>query len=282
MEESLKSINNLLSNKFSTVITISSPKSDILVDFPIPLTLKNDLNYEMGLIYFSTYNAIYNITSENNSFEFKFFDGMLLTNLTIQPGAYEIPQLSNEINNLLIDYASNKTFVNNKFNQVLLKYITEEKEWFKLTVDLTSGRCKISHKLFEFKGKMMSIIGFKNNTIYAAKNLQKLEENKFLFKENKLWSSERLNITDIETINIECNLIQGSYINGESSNILYTFPAFSVPLGYKIIEKPFSSIYFPLNVRTISEMRIKVIDQKERLINFNGEIININLHLRQV
>ena len=128
----------------------------------------------------------------------------------------------------------------------------------------------------------MSIIGFKNNIIYAAKNLQKLEENKFLFKENKLWSSERLNITDIETINIECNLIQGSYINGESSNILYTFPAFSVPLGYKIIEKPFSSIYFPLNVRTISEMRIRVIDQKERLIDFNGEIININLHLRQV
>ena len=135
------------------------------------------------------------------------------------------------------------------------------------------------HKLIEFKGNMMDMFGFKNNVDYVSKII---DLTNYKLQENPFWSSEKVNITDIETINIECDIIQGSYINGVSTNILYTFPAFSVPLGYKIVKEQVVPIYFPLNVRVISRIRIRIIDQKERIVNFNGETINMSLHLRQV
>ena len=62
MEQSLKKLENIFSTKYSTSINIKDTSSDIKVEFPIPLDLNNEYNYELGLMWFSCFNTIFNIT----------------------------------------------------------------------------------------------------------------------------------------------------------------------------------------------------------------------------
>ena len=94
---------------------------------------------------------------------------------------------------------------------------------------------------------------------------------------------ERLvNINNVSDINIECDLIQGCYNNGVSSNLLYSFPSNTVPSGYKLTERMNPPIYIPINRKQISNIHIRIVDQNDKTIDFNGENISMYLHLRQV
>ena len=65
-------------------------------------------------------------------------------------------------------------------------------------------------------------------------------------------------------------------------NILYTFPAYTVPVGYKIIERISFPIYLPVRLKSISSIRVRIIDEDGKLINFNNEEVAMVLELRQV
>ena len=55
-------------NGFSTTFTISASKSEIKVQLPVQLNLDPRYKYEIGLVWFSTYNLVANITEMNNRF----------------------------------------------------------------------------------------------------------------------------------------------------------------------------------------------------------------------
>ena len=67
MEDSLKKLVNIVGSKYSTVLKSSSKDSDWIMHFPVTLELDPSFNYELGLMFFSVYNTIFNI-KENNSF----------------------------------------------------------------------------------------------------------------------------------------------------------------------------------------------------------------------
>ena len=90
------------------------------------------------------------------------------------------------------------------------------------------------------------------------------------------------NIIDIHTINIKTNLIDGGYINNKRNNILHSIPTFTVPVGYKIIEKPSFPIKVPLKKKNIDVITIEIVDEDGNLIDFGGEKINIRLSIEQV
>lgn len=94
MEEKLQKISNLLSNKLSKTFHISDKTTDLKSTFNPPIKLDSDYNYEIGLIYFSANNAIYNITDKNNK--------VIINNkeYKLTPGAYEYKRISKEIENL--------------------------------------------------------------------------------------------------------------------------------------------------------------------------------------
>ena len=74
MEESLKTLVNIISSKYSTVLKSSSKESNWVMHFPIPLELDSTYNYELGMIFFSVYNTIFNINGSdhgNNVFKYK-------------------------------------------------------------------------------------------------------------------------------------------------------------------------------------------------------------------
>ena len=71
MEEKLQKISNLLSHKLSKTFHMSDRKTDLKCTFNPPIKLDSDYNYEIGLIYFSANNAIYNINKSNNEISFQ-------------------------------------------------------------------------------------------------------------------------------------------------------------------------------------------------------------------
>ena len=95
-------------------------------------------------------------------------------------------------------------------------------------------------------------------------------------------STNKINISNLNTINIECDLIQGGFYNGVKDNIIYNFPSFTVPVGYKIIERMNPPLYLPITRKSITDIRFRILDQDCNLISFNNEEINISLHLKQV
>ena len=165
---------------------MSDRKTDLKCTFNPPIKLDSDYNYEIGLIYFSANNAIYNINKSNNEISFKGINNKgLQDNLILTPGAYEYKRISDEI----------KKFSDSKV---------------KLLPDLATGR---SYLVIEkgvsvyFKG-IEKLLGFNNKE----------------FNEGTFISENRIMIRTIHTINIDCNIANGnSYKNGEECNILY-FP----------------------------------------------------------
>lgn len=81
-------------------------------------------------------------------------------------------------------------------------------------------------------------------------------------------------------MSFECNLIKGSYLNEQPSHTIHEFSPI-VPPGYKIIEAPHNVIYFPVTVKSIHNISLSIIDQKNRLINFRGETITLRLHIKK-
>lgn len=102
---------------------------------------------------------------------------------------------------------------------------------------------------------------------------QKLEPNKWHESNNEV------NIQPVSVIRITCDIVQGSYINGEPSHIIHEFVP-SVAPGFRYIEAPINVIYFPIQKSYISSLNIKVIDDNDNCINFRQENIHLRLHLR--
>lgn len=127
-------------------------------------------------------------------------------------------------------------------------------------------------------------------TLYSSKNIDftkvdtfrsLLGFNKQILKANKWHVSEfPVNILPTTVIRIECDIVSGSYINGEPSHIIHEF-ALNVPPGYRIIEIPKNAIYFPINQNNISCIHIRLLDINNNLINLRGEEVQLYLHLRR-
>lgn len=94
-------------------------------------------------------------------------------------------------------------------------------------------------------------------------------------------SDHPVNILKINTLCIECNITKGSFKNGEPCHIIHHFFP-NVPPGFKIIEAPENVIYLPINVNTITNITVKILDQSGNLVNFRGETITVGLHLKKI
>ena len=66
--EKLTKLVNLFSEKYSTSIVTTSKKSDWKLKFPVPLILKPEFEYHIGMMYFNVYNTVYNNYKHNNTF----------------------------------------------------------------------------------------------------------------------------------------------------------------------------------------------------------------------
>src|SRR5215468_5054800 len=162
--------------------------------------------------------------------------------ITIPPGVYEISEIETEIKKIIPEVVLNG--------------------------DNKSMTCELfAPVIFDFntEGFGKSLLGFRG---LSQPNV-------------KITSETRVNINNTNVIRVHCNIASGSYLNGKENHSIYDFYPV-VPPGYKMVEVPSNIIYYPIDVDVIDTFTVSFRDQNNELINFNGEEVTINFHIKKI
>jgi hypothetical protein len=96
-------------------------------------------------------------------------------------------------------------------------------------------------------------------------------------------SPKTVQITSAKAINIHCSLVHQSYDSrGIESDIIYSFPAYKVGIGYKINEEPNTPRYLPVIQEVIKEIRFRITDNNGKALTFKDEECAFSLYVQQV
>ena len=168
------------------------------------------------------------------------------TTTTIPVGAYEI----NDIN----DYIKKSIHKNANINIIPNRNTSTVKIETDVDIDFT------------YENSIGHLLGFEKRVIKA----NELNESDF-----------PVQIIKVNALCIDCNIATGSYSNGSPVHIIHQFFPTVAP-GYKIVESPLNILYFPVSVRTINSITIKIVDQDGNLVNFRRETVTVRLHLKKL
>lgn len=227
---------------------VLSEKNSVLTSvIDPPLQLNENDQYVLGFLNFVSYNMIPNVDEMNNKFH------IADKTIEIPEGTYEIKDIEKYV-----------------IKKISIAYKDAPKIPFvSIKVNMNTLKCEIKSVLDVHLDRPDSIgplLGFTKRKLVAN---QKHE------------SDNPINISKVNAICVECNIITNSFRNGKPVHILHSFTP-KVNPGYKIEESPLNIIYLPINTRYINEIIIKIVDQDGKLINFNNELITVSLHLKSM
>ena len=223
-------------------ITLNGNSSELICDIFPPLEVNR--NTQICLLSLQTNNSIPNVEPGCNTIGFR---GMLGVHedIIIPTGSYELNGLEMAIKKILPEFVSQ----------------------FQLKANSNTLKCLItcSHEIdFTMKNNISNLLGFENK-VYESETIHE--------------SENVVNISKINCIKVQCNLISGSFNDGIASQTIHEFFP-TVPPGYKIIEVPKHLVFYPLHSTTISKVQITIKDQNGNLINLRGEPITVRLQVR--
>lgn len=236
----------------STTFTISGTKTLEGNYFP-PIEL-GEKNYELGLILFESYNTIPNVTTENNCFHYGNDE-----TIEIPIGSYELDSIAEYLEKILQE---RETSVKKRDTKNI-----DKKKLLHIFGNLQTLRVEI---LSEYRVDFS-----KDRSIGKILGFDGVLEPKKLYQSTNLVS-----ILQVNTIQVLCNITGGSYNNNQKSHILFEFSP-NVPPGFKLNIVPTTIIYQPVIVRTIDNINIQIVDQNNKPVDFQNELITLRLHLRK-
>jgi len=215
------------------------------------LRLQKGKLWEAALLDLTTYNSIPNISEGmNNKIHYyktkdKKGNYSKLEEFSLPTGSYEIDNI----------------------NEVLQKHLGKENITIKGNNNTMKAEVTSTYYIdFTQPHSIGQLLGFSTTTA--------------VLEPNKTYSGDKtVTILKVDSIDITCNIIQGSYRNGENHHILHTFYPTVAP-GYKIVERPQNLVYLPLNTSFISDIVLNILDQDGNHIDFRGEGITIRLHIK--
>ena len=130
-------------------------------------------------------------------------------------------------------------------------------------------------------------------TINLAKNyrldLTKSDFNDLIGFDKKVLSDE-INIgpnipnlsQDTDLLNIHCDLTNESLVDGQETNIIYSFSTSVLQPSYSFTIEPQRVTFNPVNKNTISSIKIWITDGKRRIVDLNGADTSFSLILKSV
>ncbi len=226
-------------------IELCGKTSKLGYTFEEPIQLDPNRNWQICLTSFVVYNSINNVTKKNNEFHLVDDKGAH-DKIIIPPGTYEVQEL---------------------LDQIRLDKKTQEAELTAIVQPNTRKIkivCKKKKVDFNLSNSMGRLLGFSKRVID---------------KDTTAYSDIMVDIFPVNAIRIRCNLIESNYENGKSrGNIVYSFPL-NTPTGEKIVQIPSQHRYYSLNSNLIKEIYVQIVDQDDRLINFEGETITLELYV---
>ena len=254
-KEYLKQIKKNTAHKTSFQVIVTGDKSNFNTLFNPKIELDKKKVYEIALVNLETYYSFPNITDTNNTFIYSHDQGQTWTKIKIPIGSYEIDDLNNTIKFEMervghYDEVNNEPFINIAANSNTLKCILIIGKGY--SVD------------FNQPNSLSKVLGFTG---------QKYNEG---FHE----SENPVNILSINSILVNIDIIDGSYVNGKTKNTIYSFFP-DVSPGFKIIESPVNLVYLPILPYTIQNLNLSITDQDENILDLRGEKLTARFHIRE-
>ena len=87
---------------------------------------------------------------------------------------------------------------------------------------------------------------------------------------------------DTDVLNIHCDLINDSLVDGQDKDINYSFSPSVLQPSYSFTLEPRRITLNPVNKTTISSIRMSVSDGKRRLLVLNGADVAYSLILKRI
>lgn len=287
----------------SLTLTLSGKSSSLEANYFPPIELDRESNYLCCLIDFQTYNSIPNVSDSNNKIYTKKLETIAFHDEGIN--ASEALSTYEEYLRKDLDWTfESRKWLNDQLTSVgrmeandlirstvelhyftttmheipsgsyeasdIITFLEENIAGMRVSLDRNTGKCSIrSDSLFiDFTkdNTIRNILGFNSKII---------EPSDYAYV-----GDYPVNITDINAIRIDCNIVTGSYMNGKSSHNIHEFYPIVEP-GYKIVEVPNNLIYLPVVGHVIQTLRVDITDQEGNLIDFRGETVTCRLHIKK-
>lgn len=234
----------------SITLTLTGNSSSLNANFYPEIELDQRYSYSCALLDFHTYHSIPNVHTKNNKFCYSYVDGgtTFEHGFEIPVGSYEMEEIAAVINE---HFESQDFYFRMSGNKNQMKTI------IKCGIKLTF--------YFNRKDSIGSLLGFESITY---------DDTDYLISENVI------DISHINTLKIDCDLISGSYHNGRNTHTIYEFSP-DVDPGHKIVEQPMNLIYLPVIRTRINTLNITIVDQDNEFVDFRGERITCRLHIKR-
>ena len=248
-----------------TTFIMTSNSTDFITSYSPTIMLDSNKNYEAALISLDTYHSFPNIVSddndpktiENNIFKYSNDDGKTWKTITLDTGSYELSAINSEIQRQMIengdfDVENNSFYIN----------ITTNISTLKSVIEITNDNYKV---YFGVESSIGPVLGFGPTILSSGYNI----------------SPNIVDIMKVNSILVNIDIIEGSYVNGSNSPTIYSFYPNVAP-GYKIIERPTTIIYYPVSNYNIRTMRVWLTDQDGNSVDLRGEMLAVRVALREV
>ena len=222
----------------------SNKPSDFTIKYTNPITLNPNKKYEIGLDRIISMSFTwFNITPELNNQKIRFSsdNGNNWTDLNFTPGVWNYVDFNNYIKDRTkIGTANNPTYpITLEFDDTIFRTIITLATNYRL--DLTQS-------------DFHDLIGFNQRVLTNAENIGDYITN---------LSQDR------EILNIHCDLISQSLVDGDETDIIYSFSTTTLTPSYSFTQELLRVQYNPVNKNTINTIRIYITDGKKRIIDLN-------------
>ena len=226
---------------------------DFTIKYINPIILNPNRQYEIGLDRIISMSFTwFNVTKELNNQKIRYSSdsGTNWTELILSPGVWNYV----DFNNFLKDNTKTGTAkypISLEFDDTIFRTIITLATNYRL--DLTVS---------DFN----DLIGFNKQVLTNAKNVGDYIPN---------LSQDR------EILNIHSDLISESLVDGDETDIIYSFSTSTLTPSYSFTQEPRRVQFNPVNKNTINKIRIYITDGKRRIIDLNHSDTSFSLILRE-
>ena len=230
--------------------------SDFTIKYINPIILDPNRQYEIGLNRIISMSFTwFNVTRELNNQKIRFSsdNGNNWTDLIFNPGVWNYVDFNN--------YIKEKTRTGTTNNPTYPITLEFDDTIFRTIITLATNY-RLDPTISDFN----DLIGFNKQILTNAENVGNHIPN---------LSQDR------EILNIHCDLISDSLIDGDETDIIYSFSTSTLTPSYSFTQDPRRVQYNPVNKNTIKKIRIYITDGKRRIIDLNHSDTSFSLILRE-
>ena len=229
--------------------------ANFVTKFNRPMILDNNVQYVIGLnriinMSFTWFNV--NSSYKNQLIKYSSNSGSTYSNISFPAGVWSYRGFDARIKEI--------TGKSGGVYPITLEFDTTT---FRVTITINNNNYRLDLTQSNFN----DLIGFDKKVLSDKTNI----------------GSRVPNLSqDTDMLNIHCDLINTSLVDGEDTDILFSFSTSVLHPSYSFTLEPKRVTYSPVNKTNISSIRIYITDGKRRQIDLNGIDTSFSLILKRV